>query len=326
MIEEFTKIKTKTWDWTKAVPTRRRPKQPPKSGRGKKRIRTESKVETSFLEERQEAETGHTRTCRATKKKGDTYEAGFVDEIKRNETTSEVLYVVRIGEGTVEEARTIRCSRHRPTASGAARQTRRSYRRWTKRPTRVVAKRVRGRRGVNPATKSKFGISHTKPTARTSDHVDLDQCLDIVQSKPPERRPTHRLQDKPLLQVQQRMLRSPSRPTFFRPRRPDMPLFSRQWFVCFPASCVSATRLRSGRSSSQQCPRSEESSSWQWFVRVPAAARVSATRPCSGGPSSLYGGLPVEFWLRGLLPPRHLQLFYLRCYIQLSTNGGKLCT
>ncbi|XP_038107217.1 uncharacterized protein LOC6051680 [Culex quinquefasciatus] len=115
------------------------------------------------------------------------------------------------------------------------------------------------------------------------------------------------------------MLRSPSRPTFFRPRRPDMPLFSRQWFVCFPASCVSATRLRSGRSSSQQCPRSEESSSWQWFVRVPAAARVSATRPCSGGPSSLYGGLPVEFWLRGLLPPRHLQLFYLRCYIQLST-------
>ncbi|EDS27018.1 conserved hypothetical protein [Culex quinquefasciatus] len=69
MIEEFTKIKTKTWDWTKAVPTRRRPKQPPKSGRGKKRIRTESKVETSFLEERQEAETGHTRTCRATKKK-----------------------------------------------------------------------------------------------------------------------------------------------------------------------------------------------------------------------------------------------------------------
>ncbi|XP_038105981.1 uncharacterized protein LOC119770663 [Culex quinquefasciatus] len=55
-------------------------------------------------------------------------------------------------------------------------------------------------------------------------------------------------------------------------------------------------------------PRSEESSSWQFFVRVPAAARVSATRPCSGGPSSLYGGLPVEFWLRGLLPPRHLQL------------------
>uniref|UniRef100_A0A8D8EA19 (northern house mosquito) hypothetical protein n=1 Tax=Culex pipiens TaxID=7175 RepID=A0A8D8EA19_CULPI len=33
---------------------------------------------------------------------GDTYEAGFVDEVKRNETTNEVSYVVRIGEGTVE--------------------------------------------------------------------------------------------------------------------------------------------------------------------------------------------------------------------------------
>ncbi|KAL1396355.1 hypothetical protein pipiens_010574 [Culex pipiens pipiens] len=32
------------------------------------------------------------------------------------------------------------------------------------------------------------------------------------------------------------MLRSPTRPTFFRPHRPDMPSFSRKWFVCFPAS------------------------------------------------------------------------------------------
>ncbi|XP_052565930.1 uncharacterized protein LOC128093393 [Culex pipiens pallens] len=32
----------------------------------------------------------------------DTYEAGFVVEVKRNETTIEVSYVVRIGEGTVE--------------------------------------------------------------------------------------------------------------------------------------------------------------------------------------------------------------------------------
>uniref|UniRef100_A0A8D8JP85 (northern house mosquito) hypothetical protein n=1 Tax=Culex pipiens TaxID=7175 RepID=A0A8D8JP85_CULPI len=31
------------------------------------------------------------------------------------------------------------------------------------------------------------------------------------------------------------MLRFPTRPTFFRPRRP-MPSISRQWFVCFPAS------------------------------------------------------------------------------------------
>ncbi|KAL1398707.1 hypothetical protein pipiens_008753 [Culex pipiens pipiens] len=33
---------------------------------------------------------------------GDTYEVGFVDEVKRNETINEVLYVFRIGKGTVE--------------------------------------------------------------------------------------------------------------------------------------------------------------------------------------------------------------------------------
>ncbi|KAL1377180.1 hypothetical protein pipiens_016448 [Culex pipiens pipiens] len=66
--------------------------------------------------EHQEAETGHTRTCRAgtASEPGRTrtivghaihaliYEAGFVDDVKRNETTNEVSYVVRIGEGTVE--------------------------------------------------------------------------------------------------------------------------------------------------------------------------------------------------------------------------------
>ncbi|XP_038118972.1 uncharacterized protein LOC119769684 [Culex quinquefasciatus] len=48
----------RTRNWTKAVPTRRRPKQPPKSGRGMKRTRTESEVEASLLEERQEARAG----------------------------------------------------------------------------------------------------------------------------------------------------------------------------------------------------------------------------------------------------------------------------
>ncbi|KAL1378687.1 hypothetical protein pipiens_015424 [Culex pipiens pipiens] len=125
-------------------------------------------IEASLLEERQEAETGHTRICRAGTASepgrlvvlygavvrpkvqcrqghkgdnkfmmlfedgaskalskdvivigdkdtlpivghavhaftgGDTYEVGFVDEVKRNETINEVLYVVRIGKGTVE--------------------------------------------------------------------------------------------------------------------------------------------------------------------------------------------------------------------------------
>ncbi|KAL1373859.1 hypothetical protein pipiens_018414, partial [Culex pipiens pipiens] len=73
----------------------------------------------------------------------------------------------------------------------------------------------------------------------------------------------------PLFQVQQRMLRSPTRHTFFRPRRPDMPSFSRQWYVCFPASpCF-------GNSSA--------------FRKVTLPALVSArpsSGPRSGGPSS----------------------------------------
>ncbi|KAL1375547.1 hypothetical protein pipiens_013508 [Culex pipiens pipiens] len=87
------------------------------------------------------------------------------------------------------------------------------------------------------------------------------------------------------------MLRSPSWTTFFQSRRPDMPSFSRQWFVCFPAS-----------------PCFGISSAFRKVI-LPAVARVPKSRPPgSGGPSSLYGGLPVELWLRGLLPPRHLQL------------------
>ncbi|KAL1375743.1 hypothetical protein pipiens_017318 [Culex pipiens pipiens] len=71
---------------------------------------------TTKKSEHQKAETGHTRTCRAgtASELGRTrtivshavhaltYEAGFVDEVKRNETTNKVSYVVRIGEGTVE--------------------------------------------------------------------------------------------------------------------------------------------------------------------------------------------------------------------------------
>ncbi|KAL1402755.1 hypothetical protein pipiens_019657, partial [Culex pipiens pipiens] len=135
MIEDFTKIKralSKDDDaeLDQSSSNAKTPKTNHQKGWSrKKRTRTKSEVEASLLEERQEADTGHTRTCRAGTASepgrlvvlygavvrpkvlrrqghaftgGGTYETGFVDEVKRNETTNEVSYVVRIGEGTVE--------------------------------------------------------------------------------------------------------------------------------------------------------------------------------------------------------------------------------
>ncbi|KAL1378686.1 hypothetical protein pipiens_015423 [Culex pipiens pipiens] len=57
------------------------------------------------------------------------------------------------------------------------------------------------------------------------------------------------------------MLRSPSLPTFFQSCRPDMPSFSRQWFLCFLAS-----------------PCFGNSSAFRKVI-LPAVARVPKSRP-----------------------------------------------
>ncbi|KAL1380660.1 hypothetical protein pipiens_003552 [Culex pipiens pipiens] len=99
MIEEFTKItralskdnELSDAELDQSSSNAKTPKTTTKKGgRGQKRTRTKSEAE-----EDSKTIVGHAVHAL-------TYEAGFVDEVKRNETTNEVSYVVRIGEGTVE--------------------------------------------------------------------------------------------------------------------------------------------------------------------------------------------------------------------------------